>query len=142
MAEQRNPVHGVTNASELRQFDPDVRTFTLPHQQHPNPQSRPPFTQEYQVQQILAASSQHVQQVHTGMPCGFMPLGTLAEEYQGSAATISHVPLEARLGVGQDMDGFGDVNGLLGTEMEIDGATFWWDQSYGSFEASLNQMNQ
>jgi hypothetical protein len=83
-----------------------------------------------------------MRQVHAGMPGGFMPLGTLAEEHQGSTATMSHVPLEARLGVGQNMDGFGDVSGLLGTDMEIDGATFWWDQSYGSFEANLNQINQ
>jgi hypothetical protein len=151
-AEKAHPVRRVTNDAELRQVNPDARTFMLPHQQHlSSPQQQEPFAQGGLpgYQKSFTSNPQSIRQDYTtmatAMPSGFLPLGSVAEEYQiqRTTAGMRHVPLEARLGVGQGTDGFGDVGGFLATEMEVDGVNFWWDQSYpAAFEADLDLMNQ
>jgi hypothetical protein len=41
----------------------------------------------------------------------------------------------------QSMVGFGNVPGNIGTEMEVDRMSFWWDQSYGTFETEVTHPN-
>ena len=41
----------------------------------------------------------------------------------------------------QTMDAFGNMGGLMGTEMEVNGMNFWWDQSYVTFDIEVIDPN-
>ena len=42
---------------------------------------------------------------------------------------------------GQTMSTFGKVDGVVGSEMNVDGMDFWWDQSYGALDIEMIDPN-
>jgi hypothetical protein len=66
----------------------------------------------------------------------YMPLGTVAEDYEMQGHTMG----PGNLGGMQNMNQYGDY-GMMNTEMDLDRMNFWWDQSYVPFDANA-QMEQ
>ena len=72
----------------------------------------------------------------------FVPLGTVPEGYQAQtpASGISYRSMSTSEGA-PGMDAFGNMPVMMGTEMDIDGMNFWWDQSYGTFDVEVIDPN-
>lgn len=106
-------------------------------QQHPSAQPR---TQSFQ------QSPGHLRRQSVSAMGGnnFVPLGTVPEDYQaqGSSVGMSYraMPSETPGGV-QSMDAFGNMPGMMGTEMDVDRMNIWWDQSYGTFDMEVIDPN-
>jgi hypothetical protein len=118
----------------------DIRTFTLPYQQLPNPH---PFPSQrgHGFEQSFIGNPQSVQhdfrRMNAMIPGQVSLLEPVAEEHQmqGQGAGPSHIP------VTQTMAGFGNVSGLMDIAMADDAYT-WWDQSFETFDVESNQENR
>lgn len=71
------------------------------------------------------------------MTSDYMPLGTVAEDYEMQG----HAMGQGHMGGMQGMNQYGDY-GMMNTEMDLDRMNFWWDQSYVPFDASMEQQSQ
>lgn len=74
----------------------------------------------------------------------FVPLGTVPEGYQAQAPVsgISYRTLSTSDGIpAPGIDAFGNIPGMMGTEMEVDGVNLWWDQSFGTFDMEVIDPN-
>ncbi len=123
-----------------RQTTMDSRTFPLPHQQLHTPQlysSR----QDHELEQAFLGNPQSMPpdmgRMDAGMPSGFTPLESTAEEYQmqGQAGGPGHIP------VTQPLVEFGGLSESIDIAM-TDGTYTWWDQPFESFGVDSNQLHQ
>jgi hypothetical protein len=118
----------------------DSRTFALPHQQLHTPQS---FSsqQNHEFEQTFIGNPQSMPpdmgRMNAGIPSGFTPLESTAEEYQmqGQTAGPSHISAT------QPLVGFGGLSESIDIAM-TDGTYTWWDQPFESFEVDSNHLNQ
>ncbi|KAH7378875.1 hypothetical protein BKA64DRAFT_240815 [Cadophora sp. MPI-SDFR-AT-0126] len=142
-----NVVRRRANDPVLHEAKPDAGTFISSHQQHSDnrsPQSpTSPFTQDttpaHASRFAESDRPQNTRRSFSAVATGFVPMRAVAEEYQ------AHIPPppEASSGAGQSLDGFRQMGGgQFATSMDVDGADFWWDQSFdAAFQADLSQMN-
>jgi len=126
-------------APAVRHTTLDSRSFTLPHQQLHPPHSF--FSQQnHELEQTFIGNPQSMPldmgRMDAGIPSGFTPLESTAEEYQmqGQTAGPSHISAT------QPLVGFGSLSESIDIAM-TDGAYIWWDQPFESFEVDSNQLN-
>jgi hypothetical protein len=124
------------------QINPNVQTYAT-QQQYPSPQSSAqPRTQTFEQQSFSGASGFRRPSISAMGANNFVPLGTVPEGYQAQtpASGISYGTMSTSEGV-QGMDAFGNVPGMMGTEMDVDGMNIWWDQSYGTLDVEVIDAN-
>jgi hypothetical protein len=127
--------------SGTQQINSDPRPFTTSYQQTPN--SQPPQAPGPQGFDQAFSSNDSMRQdfggVTSGISNSFITLGTVAEEYPMHDTRMDRIagPMP---GFGQGMSGYADP-GVMAMEVDIDGINLWWDQSYGTFETDLSQVN-
>lgn len=126
------------------QITPSAQAYTTQHQY---PSSQSPVqsrTQGFEQQPFANSSTFRNQSVGTMGAPNFVPLGTLPEGYQAQSppAGMAYRPIPGSTpGEMQRMDALGNMPGLMGTEMDVDGMNFWWDQSYGTFDMEVVDPN-
>jgi hypothetical protein len=122
------------------QINPAAQVYTA-QQQHPNAQPR---TQGFEQQTYSETGTFRRQSVGSMGVSSFVPLGTVPEGYQAQtpSAGMSYRTMSgATTGDIQSLDRFENMPGMMGTEMDVDGMNFWWDQSYGTFDMEVIDPN-
>ncbi|KAG0647553.1 hypothetical protein D0Z07_6611 [Hyphodiscus hymeniophilus] len=109
-----------------------------PHAQQPRNQSfeQPPFPE---------ASNYRRQSVGTMASSNFLPLGPVPEggQVQHPAVGMSYTSMPGTTPqVVQNMNAYGNMPGMMGSEMDVDRMNIWWDQSYGTFDMEVVNPDQ
>ena len=134
--EHKLPIHQRQDS----QTNPSVQTYAI-QQQHASAQPR---SQSFEQQNFTGGNTFRRQSINAMGAPNFVPLGTVPEGYQpqNPAAGMSYRTMpSATSGDIPNMDSFGDMSGVIGTEMDVDGMNLWWDQSYGTFDMEVVDSN-
>lgn len=138
--EQTLAIHQKSDA----QINPNVQAYAPQHQYSSSQSSAQPRKQGFEQQSFPGSSGFRRQSISAMGPPNFVPLGTVPEGYQAQTPVsgISYRTPSTSDGVpAPGMDGFGNMSGMMGTEMEVDGMNLWWDQSYGTFDMEVVDPN-
>jgi len=136
--EQTLPIHQRSDA----QINPNVQAYAPQHQYSNSHSPAQPRTQGFEQQSFPGPSGFRRQSVSAMGASNFLPLGTVPEGYQAQtpASGISYRTMSTSEGV-PGIDAFGNMPGMMGTEMDVDGMNFWWDRSYGTFDMEVIDPN-
>lgn len=136
------PIHQKSDA----QMSPNVQAYAPQHQYSNSQSSTLPCTQGFEQQSFNSTAGFRRQSTNAMGAQNFMPLSTVPEgsnyQAQTPASGISYRTMSASDRVpAPDMDGYGNMSGMIGTEMDVDGMNLWWDQSYGTFDIEVTDPN-
>lgn len=126
------------------QINPNTHVFKPQHQHSNSQPTTQPRTQGFDQQNFGGARNFRQQSSIAIGASNFIPLGIAPEGYetQTPAAEVLYRTMSGPTsGDMQTVDAFGNINGLVGTEIEVDGMNFWWDQSYVTFDIEVNDPN-
>lgn len=119
----------------------------VPKHQHSNsqPSNYQQACKDFEQQAFRGASYIPRRSISAVAPSPFVPLGTVPEGYQtenpSAGMPYGIMGPESMPDYGQTMSTFGKVDGVMGTEMNVDMMDFWWDQSYGALDIEVIDPN-
>jgi hypothetical protein len=134
--EQTLPIH----QRQEGQINSNAPAYTNQPQFSSPQSSAQPRAQGFEQQPFPNPSTFRRQSIGTMGTSNFVPMGTVPEGYQthNPSAGMPYRPISGSTpGEMQSMDALGNMPGLVGTEMDVDGINLWWDQSYGTFDMEV-----